>query len=285
MTQNASKMTQFHCFWKDLSTSATWGPCGSIRIVGAHEAESEGCSARPGVQLNMACTNDTFGTCMSFVFTQALLAHQQCFVAQHCVGHFNGNAGHAKSFNGESSNGHGSSQTSQISHTHVVAHFSTAPVFQHAASTQNSMQSAKTRQMKMGVCFHNRMGHNDISTHSVSLFVHCVTVCEAEAIKWCCCSPFGSGVALLRVVSRCFCCCVFQSCIRADDVQTVINQARLDPQGTQIKAPCCVTKHIAVLRDEVSLRQPCRVVQQSTFRDLALWGSICSSFHPGSIHC
>ena len=33
MTQNASKMTQFHYFLKDLSTSTGRGPCGSSSTV------------------------------------------------------------------------------------------------------------------------------------------------------------------------------------------------------------------------------------------------------------
>ena len=50
-----------------------------------------------------------------------------------------------------------------------------------------------------------------------------------------------------------------QSCICTDDGQTFINQARLDPLGTQIKALCYATKYIPALRNQVYYADEYRV--------------------------
>ena len=93
----------------------------------------------------------------------------------------------------------------------------------------------------MAVYFHNRKGNNNNSTHSVSLFVYSITVCEVEAIKQCHCSLFGSGVASFRVVSRFRCCrCRFsRASARTTDRLSLTKQ---DSIHWGLKSRHCVTQ-------------------------------------------
>jgi len=124
--------------------------------------------------------------------------------------------------------------------------------------------------MKMGVYFHNRKGYNNIQTHSVSLFMYSITVCYVEAISWCYCSPFGSGVTLLRVVvSRFRCRCRFsRASMRSKDRLSLTKQDSIHwglKSRHRVAQPstfrCCATKYIAptntVLRNEAYVGIQC----------------------------
>ena len=166
------------------------------------------------------------------------------------------------------------SRTSQIKRARTILRHAAQCCSCVAARSVNTKFNAKfieNRQIKMAVHFHNRKGCNNIQTHPVSLFVHSVTVCEAEAVKQCCCSPFGFGVALLRVVSLSLlrCRCRFSrasvrtkdrlSLTKQDSIHWGLKSRHRVTQRSTLR--CCATKCVppthTALRNEVHFGIQC----------------------------
>jgi len=144
--------------------------------------------------------------------------------------------------------------------TYVTQHSTVCLVLRHAVSTQNQHENDQKQVNEDGGLFPQPKGQqqqfNSLCIPLCALY-HCV-LCRSYQLV------LLQPIRIRRYVTPC-CCVAFslslqvQSCIHAVEGQTFINQARLDPLGTQIKAPCYATKHIPVLRNEAHYGDEYRV--------------------------